>query len=41
MVGTLNKKKANEKGSVDKKASVFKVYDFDSSEDEPHYSQVI
>ena len=29
------KKKGTEKGSVDKKSSVFKVYDFDSSEDEP------
>ena len=29
------KKKGAEKGSVDKKSSVFKVYDFDSSEDEP------
>ncbi|KAL5255442.1 hypothetical protein ACHWQZ_G010867 [Mnemiopsis leidyi] len=27
--------KKKEKGSVDKKSSVFKVYDFDSSEDEP------
>ena len=29
------KKKGTEKGSVDKKSSVFKIYEFDSSEDEP------
>ena len=31
----LSRKKGNEKGVVDKKASALKVYDFDSSEDEP------
>ena len=35
------KKKSSDKGPVDKKSSVFKVYDFDASEDEPYGSRVM